>query len=849
MAVRAYRSLLAAAVLCLWVPVAHAQRPTPAEAQQLLATRPDLVAQLRQRIATSGMSADQIRARLRAEGYPEDLLDAYISGQATAADSVPSQDVYSAVQALGIADSADVASMTSGDRARFRGDARGDRYGNGDASSDAGADPYADTTSRPRRAAMMPRAPRDTTAPVFGLDVFRRSTSQFQANLAGPVDANYRLGPGDQLVLILTGDVEAAHQMQVTREGFVVIPQVGQLFVSNLTLGELEELLYSRLGRVYSGVRRGPGATTRFSVSVAKLRSNQVFVVGDVAAPGSYQVSSAGTALTALYAAGGPSDNGSLRRVEIRRGGRTVDTLDVYDYLLRGDASHDPRLQSGDVVFVPVHGAQVAVAGEVVRPAIYELRPGETLRDLLRSAGGFTARAARRRVQIERILPPTQRGEGGRDRVVIDVSSDDLGSDFGPALPLEAGDVVRVFPVSARVRNRITVTGNVWAPGPQGFRPGMSLADAIRLAGGPRPDVYLGQVLVSRLQPDSTRVQLRASLRDTTGATTGDFRLQEDDEIQVFSVSEFRPERYVAISGAVRHGGRFPYREGMTVRDLVLLAGGLEESAYLKEAEIARLPETRTGGVTARTFRVPLDSTYLFERTPEGRYAGPPGLPAPAAAAPDVTVKPYDNVLILRQPDWELQRTVTVAGEVRFPGTYSLLSKNERLADVIRRAGGLTTDAYADGVYFFRRRSALGRIGVDLPSVLKNARARDNLILQDGDSIYVPLFQAVVNVKGAVNSPVAVAYVPGADLDYYVRAAGGPSRKADTKRAYVTQPNGKVESRGRTLGVSRTPDPKAGSTVVVPERDPNDKKDYVAAAGAVAQVMAGLVAIVALVLR
>ena len=561
------------------------------------------------------------------------------------------------------------------------------------------------------------------------------------------------------------------------------------------------------------------------------------------------QVSSAGTALTALYAAGGPSDNGSLRRVEIRRGGRTVDTLDVYDYLLRGDASHDPRLQSGDVVFVPVHGAQVAVAGEVVRPAIYELRPGETLRDLLRSAGGFTARAARRRVQIERILPPTQRGEGGRDRVVIDVSSDDLGSDFGPALPLEAGDVVRVFPVSARVRNRITVTGNVWAPGPQGFRPGMSLADAIRLAGGPRPDVYHGQVLVSRLQPDSTRVQLRASLRDTTGATTGDFRLQEDDEIQVFSVSEFRPERYVAISGAVRHGGRFPYREGMTVRDLVLLAGGLEESAYLKEAEIARLPETRTGGVTARTFRVPLDSTYLFERTPEGRYAGPPGLPAPAAAAPDVTVKPYDNVLILRQPDWELQRTVTVAGEVRFPGTYSLLSKNERLADVIRRAGGLTTDAYADGVYFFRRRSALGRIGVDLPSVLKNARARDNLILQDGDSIYVPLFQAVVNVKGAVNSPVAVAYVPGADLDYYVRAAGGPSRKADTKRAYVTQPNGKVESRGRTLGVSRTPDPKAGSTVVVPERDPNDKKDYVAAAGAVAQVMAGLVAIVALVLR
>ena len=847
MAVRHLRSLVIATVLCVWALPVAAQRPTAGEAQELLRSRPDLVAQLRQRIATSGLTPAQVRARLRAEGYPENLLDAYLVGGGRAnGDSLPSEDVFVAVRALGIADSLDVDELAADAGYDPRRIARRSRAAADSARNGAAA---RDTTRVDARRGVDARTGRDTMPDeprLFGLDVFRSATSQFQPNLSGPVDANYRLGPGDQLVLILTGDVELAHQLQVTREGFVVIPQVGQLSVANLTLAQLEDLLYARLGRVYSGVRRG-GGTTRFSVSVARLRANQVFVVGDVSAPGSYQVSSAGTALTALYAAGGPSDNGSLRRVEIRRGGRLVDTLDVYDYLLRGDASHDVRLQTGDVVFVPVHGPRVTVQGEVVRPAIYELRPGETLRDLLRAAGGFTARAARRRVQIERILAPTEREAGGRDRVVLDVASEELANGYGPALALLPGDVVRVFPVAERVRNRIAVRGNVWAPGTQGFQPGMRLSEALKLAGGVKPDVYLGRVLITRTMPDSTRVQLRATLRDASGTPVEDVALQEDDEIRVFSTTEFRPERYVAITGAVREGGRFPYREGMTVRDLVLLAGGLEEGAYLKEAEIARLPDDRTGGATARTFRVPLDSTYLFDRGPDGRYLGPPGLPAPSASAPETPVLPYDNVLILRQPDWELQRTVTIAGEVQFPGTYALLSKDERLTDVIRRAGGLSRDAYADGVHFTRR--TLGRIGIDLPQVLRDRNHPDNLILQDGDSVFVPVYQAVVNVTGAVNSPVAVAYVRGASLDYYVRAAGGPSRKADMDRAYVTQPNGKVESRGRTLGFARTPEPKPGSSVFVPEKDPADRRDYVGMAGAIAQVLASIVAIVVVATR
>jgi protein involved in polysaccharide export with SLBB domain len=592
-------------------------------------------------------------------------------------------------------------------------------------------------------------------------------------------------------------------------------------------------------------VRRGPGATTHFYITPARLGSNQIYVTGDVLRPGSYRISSAATALTALYASLGPSDNGSLRQVLIRRG-TAADTLDVYDYLLNGNTTRDVRLNNGDLVFVPIHGPRVRIVGEVPRPATYEMKPGETLADALRFAGGFTATAARKRVQIERILPPGQRAAGGRDRVVTEVVSDDFNAGTGPSIPVIAGDVIHVFPIATRIRNRVHVIGDVWSAGSVGITPGMRLSEALRLAGGVRPDVYLGEVLISRTMPDSTHVQLRAALRDTTGAVINDVPLQEDDDIRVFSVSEFRPVRYVAINGAVQKSGQFPYREGMTIRDLVLLSGGLDQSAYLNEAEVARLPEDRSKGQTARTFRVPLDSSYIFERGPDGKYLGPPGLPGPSGPNPEVTVQPYDNVLILRQPNWELQRMVAIAGEVRYPGKYSLQTKTEKISDLIKRAGGITPDAYANGVVFYRSRNNTGRIGIELPDVLRNPKSPDNLSLQDGDSLFIPRYNAVVSVQGAVNSPVSVTYTPGRSIDYYIRAAGGPSATADPGRAYVRQPNGKVESRQRRfIFPDVNPNPQAGSIVFVPNRDPADKPaDLLISAGAIAQIAATLVTLV-----
>lgn len=800
--------------------------PSPQQAEALLRARPELAVQLRQRLQTSGLSPVQVRARLKAAGYPESLLD-QVMGASTSdgAPRVGADSLIGALRSLGVVDSADASVLRRMTLSAAGAVSGASREGMGDAAA--------------ALIAAAARGPAETVydregMTLFGLDLFSQPTTLFDANAGGPVDPSYRLGPGDQLVLILTGDVEQAYTLDVTREGFIVVPVVGQIPVASLSLADLDRVLRKRLGTIYSGL----GSTTRFSVSVARLRSNQVFVVGDVKQPGSYRISSAGTALTALYAAGGPSDRGSLRRIEVRRRGVATQTFDIYNYLLRGDASGDVRLENGDVLFVPTHGAHVRVRGGVLRPATYELRAGETLDDLVKAAGGFTDDASQRTVRIERIVPPAQRTAEGSDRMVMDVALPNAGGAAAlAAVRVEAGDVVDVPRVANRVRGRITVRGNVWQPGSQGILPNESLTQALTGAGGLKPDSYLGRVIISRLRSDSTREQLRATLRDLSGATLEPLILREDDEITVFSLTEFRAPRFVAVAGAVVRPGQYPYREGMSLRDLVLQAGGLHPAAALRDAEIARLPRTPAEGVIASTFRAPLDSTYLVTH-------------AAAAVGNEVTLEPYDNVLIFRQPDWQLQQTVELTGEVHYPGVYSLRSKTERLSDVIERAGGLTASAFAGGITFARTEGGLGRVGVDLPSVLKNPKDRDNLLLLAGDSIHVPRFNALVTIAGAVNSPMAVPYEPGKSLLHYIRAAGGATVEGDVDRVWVQQANGKVESRHKTAKLFTTsPTPEPGSKVFVPTRDTTAKRDWAQLLATTTQVLGSLVTILVVLKR
>ncbi|HEY4304165.1 MAG TPA: SLBB domain-containing protein [Gemmatimonadaceae bacterium] len=816
--------------------------PSPAQAAQMLQNDPSLLGRLQQMMAQSGMTTDQVRQRLRAAGYPESLLDQYLPGGQADSTALPAEETFTAIRALGIGDSSSVDSLSSIARARRAAKAHADSV----FVDSLQLAIQNDTTRSALRSILTSRALQreqaDSGFQVFGLDLFKGETAFREANAAGGADPNYRFGPGDRLTLYLTGDVENHYNLTVTPEGFVVIPQVGQINVAGSTRAQLEDQLYSRLGRVYSGVRRS-GGTTNFYIDLAQIGRNQIFVNGDVASPGSYRVSRAGTVLTALGLAGGPTANGSMRAVQVKRAGQTIMTLDFYAYALHGDASNDIRLENGDVVFVPPRGAQVRVAGKVIRPATYEITPGQTVADIVQMAGGFIETADRRRIQIERVLPPVERTTAGSDRRVVDVPSD-----LFATAPVRGGDVIKVLEVSKRVANRVTVLGNVWTPGSIGFVSGMHLSDALRRAGGLKPDSYLGTVQVRRLLADSTRQMLHTALYDTTGRAVVDFELTDNDEISIFPTTAFRPQRYVIVNGAVRRPGRVAFSDGMTLRDAIILAGGTTEGALLTEAEIARLPENRAAGVTAITHVVQMDSGYVLERGANGRYVGPPGLPAPTAEQPEVRLEPYDAVLIKLQPDWQLQQSVDVQGEVKYPGRYTLTSKTERLSDIIRRAGGLSNAAYAEGIVFIRQRNRVGRVGLDLPHVLRDDQFVDNLQVVDGDSIFIPRFTPVVTVRGSVNSAVGVAYVAGADLDYYIRSAGGPNTKGDSKHTYVTQPNGKVETRERhVFGLVRTdPHPQPGSTVFVPDKDPTSRFDWLQVAAGFTSILGSLVAITAI---
>lgn len=736
---RISRCTLPLALLAALAGPLGAQTPTPAQIQQLkqLAQMPGGADSIKALIAQSGLTPDQIRAKLQAAGYPGSLLDKYLPGGATGGEApAPGTAELAGLQAIGLpfAQAAQAVPL------------------------DTGLVTLPDTMRPPSR--------------VFGVDALRRSTTQFLPTLAGPVPPDYQLGPGDQLVLILTGGVELTYDLPVSREGFILIPQVGQVYVANLTLDQLRSVLYTRLGKAYSGVRRGAHATTQFDVSVASVRTNQVYVTGEVTQPGAYQISALGTVLTALYAAGGVTENADMRQIVVRRLGKVVATMDLYDYLLHGDTRDDVRLETGDVIFVPVHGPRVDVEGAVTRPGIYEVKDGEDLPFVIQAAGGLLPNAELNHITIFRLLPAAARGPGATPRAAISVA----------LAPRHAADST----------------------------------------GDPATDIDAGSSVVI----------------PALGLVAG-------DSVVVDSLPPLVGTYFVSIAGMVRKPGSYPWREGMTLRNLLDLAGGPTVGADLRKAELARMPANRSQGQLATTMQVQLDSSYLSDRDSAGRYVGPPG-PAfpPAGSAKPVPLEPFDQVLIFKQPQFEPQRTAEITGEVRYPGAYALTSKSERLSDLVRRAGGLLATAYPEGAQFIRATDGAGRVNVDVATAIKSPQSDDDVVLQPGDSINVPEYTPTVRVVGAVNAPASILYKPGADLGYYIGNAGGLARNADEGRISVRFADGSAQVSHKVALFSRWyPTPGPGSTVSVPTKPEGIPFNVTQFVSAMAQTLASVVAI------
>lgn len=677
-----------AGLLACGLPLSAQETPDELRQQAEQALGRDLTDQeILRLLRESGLTPEQIRERLEERGYDPAAADPWLAVLEGRASEVPE-----GTSARPVVDA--LAGTEAGRR--------------------AGVDSLGRVSPQEVRTLGQAREP-DRGPPVFGREVFRRATSEFQPVRTGPVPPDYRVGPGDQLVVVLTGAVQQAWELRVNDEGWIVVPDVGRIFVSGQEIERLRETLFQRLSESFASLL-GEDPATHLTVTVGGLRSNQVFVVGEVERPAAYTVSSLATVLTALYYAGGPTRNGSFRSVHVNRGGETVRTLDLYRYLVDGNTAADVRLEQGDVVFVPPAESRVEIQGPVARPGIFGLVEGEGLRDLIRYAGGTQADAELERVQIRRILPPEERGPG-RDRAVLDVPVGDLEAADADAVPLRDGDLVSVFAVLEEARNEVQLSGAVWRPGTYGVDEGTRLWDLIERAGGLRPDALRGRAQIQRLQEDYTRRMIPVSLdAGPDGQPAENPRIEGMDQVMVFARRELREDRAVSVGGWVREPGVYPFADGMTVADLVLQAGGLRTGVYVDSAEVARLivSQARTDTLTRR-YTVSLDSSLVFEGREGARsfYRSLGGEAGPVAAAGDAEafgfeLQNLDAVYVRRSPGFEPQRRVVLTGEVRFPGPYSLQTREERISDLVRRAGGLTDQAYAAGFQLWRE-SDLGR--------------------------------------------------------------------------------------------------------------------------------------------
>jgi polysaccharide biosynthesis/export protein len=633
----------------------------------------------------------------------------------------------------------------------------------------------------------------------FGYDLFNYPSTTFEPVLSIPTPANYIIGPDDQLDLTMWGETQMFQQLDVDREGEVIIPNVGPILAQGLTVEKLKEKIIHRMTAVYSGLKNGqPGANTWLDLSVGKLRSIQIFVLGEVDKPGGYTVTSLSNAMLGLYVAGGPNVKGTLRDIQILRDNKVISTLDVYDFALHGDKSRDIRLQDGDVIFVKPAGRRVAIVGHVIRPAIYELKDNETLGDLLSLAGGLEFNAYFNTVHVERIIPFSERKDYNKNILDIDVrfsSVDELRkSDF----KLVDGDIVTIRRVNDLFENRAILAGNVKKPGVYSLSPGMRVKDLIEQAGGYLEDTFEDRATIIRvLQENQKKEVIPFNLgKAMAGDSTNNVLLATEDSVIVYSKKYFFPEHTVIIGGEVQNPDTVVRFENMTVSDLIVASGGLTENALRGEVYVTRV-ETTSTSIFARTFRITQSKDYWRTDTDD-----------------DFELKDFDYVRVPPNPKFHKDQFVDVRGEVMYPGRYVILYDGERVYSVIKRAGGLRDKAYLQGSKLIRSKGDAGLVPINFVDAITDSSSESDIEVADGDTIIIGRDPKVVYVRGEVGVPSAVVYESGASLSYYLDQAGGVKDDGDDGRIVVTLPSGKKWRRGWFIFPSD--DILSGSTVYVP---------------------------------
>ena len=657
---------------------------------------------------------------------------------------------------------------------------------------------------------------------VFGRDIFNNSNLTFEPslNIATPVD--YRLGPGDQLVIEVWGASQANITQKVTPDGYITIPDVGPIQVNGLTVQAASNKIRAKLSKIYSGMgTTNVDLSTDVKVSLGQIRTIQVNIMGEVAQPGTYALSSFSTVFHALYKAGGISQLGSLRNIKVVRGGRTVATVDVYDYILHGRSHSDIRLQEGDVILASPYDALVLVKGKIKRPMYYEMKRTESIRTLIDYAGGFTNDAYTSAVTVER--------NDEKERTICSV--DDM--NYG-VFKVKDGDVVSVGAILDRYNNRIEIKGAVYRPGFYELGKEIStVRDLITKADGLLEDAFTNRAVLHRENLDKTLEIISVNVKGVLDGTEPDITLQRNDVLFIPSKYDLEAKGTVEISGEVYSPGIFPYAENTKLEDLIIMAGGLTESASKVRIDIARRlndpNSTKKQKEISKMFSFAVKDGFVVE--------GDPGF----------ILEPYDQVFVRRSPGYTPKVNVSITGEVEFEGSYALNERNERLSDLIAHAGGLTGFAYLKGARLERQLSdeeylqakelltmvasnnqisgndsiiipAVSRtytVAIDLEKIMSNPHSSLDPVLQDGDAVIIPQLMTTVQVTGSVRKPNSVVYNPDMKLKDYISEAGGYAERARKSGTFILYPNGHIKELGRNASAKEI---VGGAKIIVPQK-------------------------------
>ena len=646
---------------------------------------------------------------------------------------------------------------------------------------------------------------------VFGRDIFNNKLLTFEPNMNIATPQNYVLGPGDEVIVDIYGASQKSETLTVSPDGAITVPGYGPIQVAGLTVAGAQSKIRSTLGSRY--------ASSTLKISVGQTRSMMINVMGEVKAPGTYTLSAFATVFHALYMAGGINDLGTLRNIKVYRGGKLVTVVDVYEYILNGRLAGNIRLRENDVIVVGPYDCLVGVQGNVKRPMFYEMRPNESVSQLIKDAGGFTGDAYKKAVRLVR--------KSGERFSVHTIEEFDMNS-----FKLADGDMVTVDGMINRYENMVEVKGAVFRPGQ--FELGKQITTVrslIEAAGGLTEDAFTARGVMYRMKEDRTLEALSVDIAGIMAGTVADVTLKNEDVLFVPTQSDRISERTVTINGEVISPGTFQFAENETIEDLIVRAGGLTDAASLAKVDVSRRiidpKSTSKTNDIAKTFTFSLKDGLIIDGNR------------------DFVLEPYDVVSVRRSPAFSTARNITVTGEVNFEGSFTLDRKTLRLSDAIKMAGGTTDAAYLRGARLVRLMNDEERVrqqatldairgiltdrgdsisasklqlgdtyvvGIELDKAVQEPGSVYDMQLREGDQIFVPEYNATVKISGDVFFPNTVSYIEGKGYKYYVNQSGGFGHRAKKSKTFIVYQNG-------TVGVaSKGAKPEPGCEIVVPSK-------------------------------